>query len=941
MLSELLHHRRPPRPLPAKTGRGARSRAGFAAMAIVLLGLSPLARAHGSLHDRIADVTRRITSAPADAALLVERSDLLRLECRFAEAASDLERAARIAPSLSGLDVRRGALALARGDAAAAEAAFDRRLASAPRDGDALLLRARARAALGRRREALADYERAHRSLARPSPDLYLETARLEVEVGEPERALARLEEAGAKLGRTPALEELAISIERSLGRAADALAREVRLAQAQAGPAASTDHLARATASSPAPALPVSANVTVLPRASTWRFLATPADPGTGWRNPAYLDWAWPSGPAPLGYGDAFITTAVAYGADAANKWRTAYFRTTFPGSGLPAGVQSLVATVNHDDGFVLYLNGVEVARRAMPAGPVAYSTFATNHEGGAYETVDLSASVGLLVPGTNVLAAEVHQATAGSSDLAWDMDLAASTGAAVVTRGPYLQRGTPTGVTVRWRTSVATDSRVRWGSDPAALANAVDVAGSVTEHEVTVTGLTPGTRYFYSVGSTAGPLAGADSSHTFGTAPTAGTAVPTRVWAIGDAGTNTAAQRSVRDAYSAWTGARETDVWLMLGDNAYAAGTDAEYQAGLFDVYPALLRRAVAWPTRGNHDVLYAGADNDYYDIFTLPAAGEAGGVPSGSEAYYAFDRANIHFVCLDSEGSDRTPAGAMAAWLRADLAATSADWVIAFWHHPPYTKGSHDSDDPLDSGGRMRDMRESILPILDSTGVDLVLTGHSHSYERSLLLDGHYGLSATLHDSMKVDAGDGREGGDGPYAKPTPGQGPFEGAVYVVAGSSGQTSGGTLNHPVMVSSLNVLGSLVLDVDGHRLDARFLDASGALRDSFTVLKGGLVSVGGGLRGPLALGAPVPNPHAGPQRFDLALPRAGHARLSIYGVDGRRVATLFDGPRPAGRQSVTWSGRDDRGGRVPAGVYFAVLDHAGEKRAARVARLR
>ena len=101
MLSELLHHRRPPRPLPAKTGRGARSRAGVAAMAIVLLGLSPLARAHGSLHDRIADVTRRITSAPADAALLVERSDLLRLECRFAEAASDLERAARIAPSLS------------------------------------------------------------------------------------------------------------------------------------------------------------------------------------------------------------------------------------------------------------------------------------------------------------------------------------------------------------------------------------------------------------------------------------------------------------------------------------------------------------------------------------------------------------------------------------------------------------------------------------------------------------------------------------------------------------------------------------------------------------------------------------------------------------------------------------------------------------------------
>ena len=95
---------------------------------------------------------------------------------------------------------------------------------------------------------------------------------------------------------------------------------------------------------------------------------------------------------------------------------------------------------------------------------------------------------------------------------------------------------------------------------------------------------------------------------------------------------------------------------------------------------------------------------------------------------------------------------------AALRADLAATTQDWVIAYFHHPPYTKGSHDSDNPSDSGGRMRDMRENILPILDSTGVDLVMTGHSHSYERSFLLNGHYGLSTTLADSMVIDSGDG---------------------------------------------------------------------------------------------------------------------------------------------------------------------------------------
>ncbi len=76
-------------------------------------------------------------------------------------------------------------------------------------------------------------------------------------------------------------------------------------------------------------------------------------------------------------------------------------------------------------------------------------------------------------------------------------------------------------------------------------------------------------------------------------------------------------------------------------------------------------------------------------YYDMFTLPAAGEAGGIASGTEAYYSFDYANIHFICLDSYDVDRSVDGAMLTWLEYDLVATTADWIIAFWHHPPYTK------------------------------------------------------------------------------------------------------------------------------------------------------------------------------------------------------------------------------------------------------------
>jgi hypothetical protein len=89
------------------------------------------------------------------------------------------------------------------------------------------------------------------------------------------------------------------------------------------------------------------------------------------------------------------------------------------------------------------------------------------------------------------------------------------------------------------------------------------------------------------------------------------------------------------------------------------------------------------------------------------------------------------------------------------------------------------------------------------------------------------------------MIKDSGSGRPSGTGAYAKPSSGIAPHEGAVYAVAGSSGQASGGTLNHPAMFISLNQLGSMVLDVDGNRLDAKFLRETGAVDDSFTILKG------------------------------------------------------------------------------------------------------
>jgi myo-inositol-hexaphosphate 3-phosphohydrolase len=408
-----------------------------------------------------------------------------------------------------------------------------------------------------------------------------------------------------------------------------------------------------------------------------------------------------------------------------------------------------------------------------------------------------------------------------------------------AAVTRGPYLQLGTPTSIVARWRTDRPVPSVVRFGPAPDRMDREVRSSGEHTEHVVHLDHLHPATRYYYAIGTERDTFDGGPEC-TFVTHPPPGPARPTRVWVLGDSGTATQNQRNVRDAYKQFSAGRETDLWLMLGDNAYERGSDDEYQKAMFDIYPKTLRRAVVWSTLGNHDAGHAHSITQsgvYYDIFTLPTLGQAGGVASGTEAYYSFDYANIHFVCLDSHDTDRSRNGAMMRWLKEDLAATTQEWIVAFFHHPPYSKGSHDSDNRADSQGRLHDMREVFMPVLEDWGVDLVLTGHSHSYERSHLIAGHYGQSETLRPEMIRDRGDGRPAGQGPYRKPIR-RSVRDGHVSIVAGSSGKISGGKLNHPVMFVSLNELGSLVLDFDGGRLDATFVNDKREVRDTFTIVK-------------------------------------------------------------------------------------------------------
>jgi calcineurin-like phosphoesterase family protein/purple acid phosphatase-like protein len=409
----------------------------------------------------------------------------------------------------------------------------------------------------------------------------------------------------------------------------------------------------------------------------------------------------------------------------------------------------------------------------------------------------------------------------------------------AVTVTRGPYLQTPTSSSMIVRWRTDTLTSSRVLYGAAPGSLGSNLDDVIPTTEHIVTVSGLAADTQYYYAVGSVAGALVGDDADHYFRTAPTAGTAKPLRFWAIGDAGFTGAALDSVRDAFATFNGSSAADLFLLLGDNAYLLATDAQYQAAVFDEHAAMLRTTPVYSVFGNHEAFSSNSVTQlgpYFDMFSFPSSGQAGGVASGTEAYYSFDYANIHFIVLDSEQPPTSSSTPMLTWLVSDLQSTTADWVIAMWHRPPYSKGLlHDSD----SEANEIDMRQYANPILESYGVDLVLSGHSHSYERSYFIDNHYGPSSTFSDANKVDPGDGDPAGDGAYRKSDLGPTPHSGAVFVVDGSGSEVRNTTLNHPAMIVGLLELGSLVVDVDGDTLTARMLNSSAQVRDTFRIVKG------------------------------------------------------------------------------------------------------
>ena len=322
-----------------------------------------------------------------------------------------------------------------------------------------------------------------------------------------------------------------------------------------------------------------------------TWRYYKgstlPPVQSTLQWYQSAYSDSNW-GGPSPSGFGygdgdDATVFNDMRNIPNVQGGYMSAYIRKTFNVAN-PAAVSYLTIGADVDDGFIAYINGVEVARRNMPAGAVTNTTAATpTHEASKGEPASnpqerefITVNPSVLVAGTNTIAVEGHNSSPDSSDFSLIIELSVGVN---LTRGPYLQMNSPGTMTVAWRTDALTDSVVDYGLDTNYSLGTVSNATPTIDHAVTIPNLQPDQTYFYRIHSGGATLS---SGNSFKSARSVNQSY--RFSVVGDFGyanidTTNIANR-IADS--------NCDLLLTVGDNIYEpVGSSGTGQPGIYDQY------------------------------------------------------------------------------------------------------------------------------------------------------------------------------------------------------------------------------------------------------------------------------------------------------------------------------------------------------------------
>gem|GEM_PF-567333 len=274
---------------------------------------------------------------------------------------------------------------------------------------------------------------------------------------------------------------------------------------------------------------------------------------------------------------------------------------------------------------------------------------------------------------------------------------------------KGPYLQNVTPSGIVFVWETASPAVTKVAYGTG-GVRADTVRPGGAQVFQEVALAGLKPGARYRGRVfaDGVSSPEVG------FRTPAPGDTAFSFLVYgdSRGDA--------KAHGALVAKMAAHDFDLALHSGDFVDDGQREELWEPQFFEPIRPLGLRGPIYPALGNHDKDAPA----YYRFFSTPSNGSV----RRPEAWYSFDYGSAHFVVLDSNrgASERFAAGSeQLLYLEEDLKASKAAWKFVMFHHPLYSSARHKSD---------LELQGILMPLFERYGVDLILTGHDHNYERT---------------------------------------------------------------------------------------------------------------------------------------------------------------------------------------------------------------
>lgn len=485
------------------------------------------------------------------------------------------------------------------------------------------------------------------------------------------------------------------------------------------------------------------------------WRWTRTRSEASTppeAWRQTTYDDTHWAQSPS--GFTFDYYGYEASVVSDVPRDYLGLYLRIRFDVPDLES-VACLTLRVDWNGGFIAYLNGQEIARRnlgGVPGDWVPAHVSASPRSRGNPEEIDVSDHIAELRPQGNVLAIQWHN----SLPLGYGMGIVPEL-LANFTRGPFVQATTSTSQRIVWKTQSPTLGRVEYGLTPS-LGDFIESPSS-TNHVITLTGLSPDTRYFYRVFTQMGQTIGRSPVAEFRTFRDSGSF---RFLVTADVGLGTSPQQAIARLM------RETlpDLVVVNGDLIYPG-----YQSGLadfkfFSLYQPQMQSVPFFTGVGNHEVQH-GNPLAYFADFHLPT----NNVPyalhvvdeTGPEHFYSFDQGDAHFVVLYAPLQTGTaafrPDSAQFRWLETDLAASVKPWKFLFLHLPLASSGPHSDDDY--NYNQVRDTDELsalLLPLAQHYRVQIVFSAHDHTYERFLPVGGVHrivsgGGGGTLYQPLVI--------------------------------------------------------------------------------------------------------------------------------------------------------------------------------------------